>query len=62
MKLLNEKVHSLGSFLDEKKIKEILGIPRSKKVELVLTVGYVENTLRNKSRKPAEEVISFNKY
>jgi len=49
-------------WLDEKKIKEILGIPKSKKVELVLTVGYVENTLRNKSRKPPGEVISFNKY
>lgn len=49
-------------WFDEKKIKEILGIPKSKKVELVLSVGYTENTVRKKSRKPAGEVISFNKY
>ena len=49
-------------WLDDKKIKEILGIPKSKKVELVLSVGYAENTLRKKTRKPAGEVISFNKY
>jgi nitroreductase len=49
-------------WFDEKKIREILGIPKSKKVELVLSVGYTENTVRKKSRKPAEEVISYNKY
>ena len=49
-------------WLDEKKIRKLLGIPKSKKVELVLSVGYTENTLRKKSRKPPEEVISFNKY
>ena len=49
-------------WLDEKKIKEILKIPRSKKVELVLSVGYTENTLRKKTRKPNPEVVSYNKY
>jgi nitroreductase len=51
----------LGWF-DENRIRKILGIPKSKKVELVLSVGYTENTVRKKSRKPAVEVISFNKY
>jgi len=49
-------------WLDDNKIKKILGIPKSKKVELVLSVGYTENKVRMKSRKPAGEVISFNKY
>jgi nitroreductase len=49
-------------WFDESKIMKILGIPKSKKVELVLSVGYTENTVRKKSRKPAAEVISFNKY
>ena len=49
-------------WFDESRIMKILGIPKSKKVELVLTVGYTENNIRKKSRKPPEEVISFNKY
>ena len=49
-------------WFDESRIMKILGIPKSKKVELVLTVRYTENTVRKKSRKPPEEVISFNKY
>lgn len=49
-------------WLDEKKIKSILKIPGSKKVELILTVGYTENNVRQKIRKPPGEVISFNNY
>ncbi len=49
-------------WFDENKIKKLLGIPKSKKVELVLSVGYTDNQLRNKSRKPAGEIISYNKY
>lgn len=49
-------------WLDEKKIRESLSIPRSKRVELILSVGYTDNTLRTKIRKPAEEIISYNKY
>ncbi len=49
-------------WLDEKKIKSILNIPGSKKVELILTVGYTENNVRQKIRKPPGEVISFNNY
>jgi len=49
-------------WFDEKKIKKVLGIPASKKVELVISVGYTDNRQRDKSRKPPEEVISFNRY
>jgi nitroreductase len=51
----------LGWF-DEKRIKKILEIPASKKVELVISVGYTDARLRDKSRKPPEEVITFNRY
>jgi nitroreductase len=51
----------LGWF-DERKIRELLGIPKSKRVELVISVGYTENQHRNKTRKPPEEVITSNRY
>lgn len=51
----------LGWF-DEKRIKKALGIPSSKKVELVISVGYTDNLQRDKSRKPPGEVIAFNRY
>ena len=49
-------------WLDEKRIKELLKIPASKNVELILTLGYTDNKVRSKIRKPPAEVISFNKY
>jgi len=49
-------------WFDEKKIRELLGIPKSKRVELVITVGYTENQHRNKVRKPSGEFITFNRY
>lgn len=51
----------LGWF-DEKKIRELLGIPKLKRVELVISVGYTENQHRNKTRKSPGEVISSNSY
>ncbi len=51
----------LGWF-DEKKIREFLSIPKSKRVELVISVGYTENQHRNKTRKPSGEVITSNRY
>ena len=49
-------------WLDEKKIRKILGIPGSAKVELVISVGYTDNRLRDKSRKPPGDVITYNRY
>lgn len=51
----------LGWF-DDDRVKKILGIPRSRKVELILTLGYTTNQVRSKLRKPLEEVVSYNKY
>jgi nitroreductase len=49
-------------WFDEKKIRELLSIPSSKRVELVITLGYADTTHRTKVRKPADEVVSYNKY
>lgn len=49
-------------WLDEKKIRHLLGIPRSKKVELVLTVGYADSKPREKIRRRPGEVTSYNRY
>ena len=49
-------------WVDDRRIRKALGIPSSKKVELVISVGYTENRLREKSRKPPGNVITFNKY
>jgi len=49
-------------WFDEKKIKEILKVPRSKRIELILTVGYSDNHVRTKLRKPPPDIISYNRY
>jgi nitroreductase len=63
---IQAKAEGLGSCLigwfDEKMLRKILGIPKSKRVELIITLGYSLSELREKRRKPAEETISYNKY
>ncbi len=49
-------------WVDDRRIRKVLGIPSSRKVELVISVGYTGNRLREKTRKPPGDVISFNKY
>jgi nitroreductase len=49
-------------WFNEKKIMELLSIPKTKRVELVITLGYADNTHRTKVRKPTDEVVSYNKY
>lgn len=49
-------------WFDENKIKRLLSIPGSKRVEVVITLGYADNTHRTKVRKPTGEVVSYNKY
>lgn len=53
----------LGWF-DERKLKKILGVPRAKRIELVITMGYAPaNTpAREKRLKDRNETISFNHY
>lgn len=52
----------LGWF-NERTIKKLLDIPKSKRVILVITLGYAESDeIREKRRKTIDEVVSINKY
>lgn len=47
----------------EKNIKNILNIPKSREIKLVISLGYVQNEkTRKKVRKDIEEVLKFNSY
>jgi len=63
---LQAKAEGIGSciigWFDEKMIRKLLGIPRSKRVELIITLGYSMSEKREKRRKPPEETVSYNKY
>lgn len=63
---LQARAEGIGScmigWFDENEVKKILSIPRSKRVELIITLGYSLSEYRTKKRKPAEEVVSYNKY
>lgn len=49
-------------WFDEDRVKSILGIPSSKRVELIITLGYTSGEYRQKKRKPKEDTVSYNKY
>lgn len=51
-------------WFDEKKIKQLLKIPDNRKIGLVISVGYTpeDYKIRQKIRKPAEQICSFNRY
>jgi nitroreductase len=63
---LQAKAEGLGScmigWFDEKLLRKILSIPRSKRVELIITLGYSLSEQREKKRKGSEVIISYNKY
>ncbi len=49
-------------WFNEHKVKKILQIPRTKRVLLLITLGYSDDIQRTKIRKKIEEIYSFNKY
>ena len=51
----------LGWF-DEKAVRKLLHVPDKKRVILDIVLGYSTQPLREKKRKSADEVISYNKY
>ncbi|HUX59427.1 MAG TPA: nitroreductase family protein [Bacteroidales bacterium] len=63
---LQAKAEDIGScmigWFDEKMVRKILHIPKSKRVELIITLGYSLSEQREKKRKPAEVTVSYNKY
>jgi nitroreductase len=63
---IQAKAEGIGSciigWFDEGEIRRLLLIPKSKRVELLITLGYSLSDQREKRRKPEEEVVSYNKY
>jgi nitroreductase len=63
---LQAEAEGIGScmlgWFDEQKVKKLLGVPGSKRVELIISLGYSLSSKREKRRKPAEETVSYNKY
>ena len=52
----------LGWF-NETSVRKLLSIPKSKRIILIITLGYASNDeIREKKRKTIDEVVSFNKY
>ena len=49
-------------WFDEKKLRKLLGIPRTHRVLLDIVLGYTSAPIRQKVRKPIDEVITYNKY
>lgn len=63
---LQAKAEGIGScmlgWFDESSVKKILDVPKAKRVELIISIGYSLSTQREKRRKPVEETVSYNKY
>lgn len=64
---LQATVEGLGTcimgWFSERKIKSFLNIPRSKSIELVISVGYpASDEIRKKNRKDIDQILSFNGY
>lgn len=63
---LQAEAEGLGSciigWFDENRVRKLLNIPGSKRVELLITTGYSLAEKREKRRKPPEETVAYNKY
>jgi nitroreductase len=63
---LQAKAEGIGSciigWFDENELRKILSIPKLKRVELIITLGYSLSEQREKKRKSLEEIVSYNKY
>lgn len=49
-------------WFDEKEVKKLLNVPNSKRIPLLITLGYPDTNTRPKARKPLDEISSWNKY
>lgn len=49
-------------WFDERRIKKLLGVPRSRRLQLLIALGYPASPTRRKIRKPLEEISSWNQY
>jgi len=50
-------------WFNEKKVKSLLNVPRNKRAELIITIGYpTKDDIRPKIRKETDVILSFNSY
>ncbi|MDD4108256.1 MAG: nitroreductase family protein [Prolixibacteraceae bacterium] len=49
-------------WFDEKRVKKLLDVDRTKRLPLLISVGYSGSPLRKKTRKSFEEISSWNSY
>jgi nitroreductase len=47
---------------DEKKVRKTLDIPKSKRVMLIILIGYSAQPVRDKKRKKKDEIVKWEKY
>jgi len=63
---LQAAAEGLGScmlgWFDETKVKNLLHIPKSKRVPLIITIGYPDKETREKRRKDLGEIVRYNSY
>ena len=49
-------------WFNERRVRKALGIPRGKRIPLLITLGYPDSPTRRKSRKTAAQMSSRNRY
>lgn len=63
---LQAAAEGLGScmlgWFDESKVKKLLNIPKSKRVPLIITLGYPDSETREKRRKDISSIVKYNSY
>jgi len=63
---LQAEAEGLGTcmmgWFNERKVKKLLGVPRRKRIGLIITLGYPAGEKREKRRKSREEILSYNRY
>jgi len=49
-------------WFDEQRVRKVLGVPRGRRIQLLISLGYPDSPTRQKVRKPLEEISSWNEY
>ena len=49
-------------WFDENKVKRLLGVDKKRRIPLLITLGYSDTPVRQKVRKPFEEIYGRNRY
>lgn len=49
-------------WFDETKVKKLLNVSSSKRIQLIITLGYSAQQTRTKIRKPIDKIVSYNGY